>query len=168
MKARHMLTMQSAQPIQLAMLFALDRFHHNRFFIEPALRTGQTIICDRYLMSSLAYQMEDGISRDVIYDINPALRPDMTIFLQCPVEVAEKCRLNRSMAADRFEVTERQRVIAENYQAEIEAARIGGNFGEVVCLDAQWTVAELVRSAVATIKSLQARREARGLSPLRG
>lgn len=100
-KARHFLTIPSTSPVQLAMLFALDRFHHNRFVVEPGIKAGQIVICDRHLLSSLAYQMQDGIDRSVILAMNPALRPDLTIFIRCPVEVAEKRRANRGLAADR-------------------------------------------------------------------
>ena len=48
-----------------ALLFAAARADHIKNLILPALDAGKTVICDRYLDSSLAYQ---GFGRDLGYD----------------------------------------------------------------------------------------------------
>ncbi|HYY53573.1 MAG TPA: dTMP kinase, partial [Myxococcales bacterium] len=40
----------------LALLFAADRVDHLAAVIEPALERGELVVCDRYVLSSLAYQ----------------------------------------------------------------------------------------------------------------
>ena len=54
----------------LACLVAGDRHHHLATEIRPALAAGQIIICDRYLPASLVLQRMDGISWDVILQLN--------------------------------------------------------------------------------------------------
>lgn len=162
-KARHLLRVPQTQPIQLAMLFALDRWHHCQFFLQPALDRGQLVVCDRYFLTSLAYQIQDGVDRDIIERTNPAMRPDLTIYLRCPVEVAEERRNGRGIAADRFEVTARQRQIAQNYDYEV--SRWKPEDGSIVKLDATASVADIVRASAEAVRGALAARRARGLSP---
>src|SRR4029078_3251661 len=44
----------------MALLFAADGRDHLRREIEPALAAGTDVVCDRYLLSSLAYQGEEA------------------------------------------------------------------------------------------------------------
>ena len=44
----------------MALLFAADRIDHLQREIEPHLASGTTVISDRYLLSSLAYQAEEA------------------------------------------------------------------------------------------------------------
>jgi dTMP kinase len=66
----------------LACLIAGDRHHHLAAEIRPALAAGQIVICDRYFPASLVLQRMDGISWDVILQLNQgADRPALTVIL---------------------------------------------------------------------------------------
>ena len=66
----------------LACLVAGDRHQHLATEIRPALAAGQIVICDRYLPASLVLQRMDGISWDVILQLNQgADRPDLAVIL---------------------------------------------------------------------------------------
>jgi dTMP kinase len=66
----------------LACLVAGDRHHHLAAEIRPALASGQIVICDRYLPASLVLQRMDGISWDVIIQLNQgADRPALAVIL---------------------------------------------------------------------------------------
>lgn len=90
-----------------AMLYAAARAEHVRQVIMPALKSGKLVLCDRFLMSSLAYQ---GYGRqlgvDTVRSINePAVAgclPDVTIFINIPPERAFK-RMNDQKVHDRLE-----------------------------------------------------------------
>jgi len=71
-------------------LFTGDRRHHVKHVIEPALREGRTVVCDRYIYSSVAYQGARGIDRQAIIYMNREFaRPaDITFLLEIPVEAA--------------------------------------------------------------------------------
>jgi dTMP kinase len=73
-----------------ARLFTEDRRHHVKNVIEPALSRGRTVICDRYVYSSVAYQGARGIDHQVIISANHEFaRPaDITFLLELPVEEA--------------------------------------------------------------------------------
>ncbi len=81
-------------PLVEALLFAADRLEHLESEIIPALNRGKTVICDRYVFSSLAYQGASGISLDWIETINKAIiYPDLALFIDINPEKSMR-RLN--------------------------------------------------------------------------
>ena len=87
----------------LACLVAGDRHHHLAAEIRPALAAGQIVICDRYLPASLVLQRIDGISWEVIVQLNQgADRPALAVILNgSPAVIA--ARLAARGAHSRFE-----------------------------------------------------------------
>ena len=80
------------KPETEALLYAASRAQHTLEKIQPAVETGQIVLCDRYLDSSLAYQ---GYARNLGVDavgwINDfgisGYRPDLVFFIDVPPEV---------------------------------------------------------------------------------
>ncbi len=71
-----------------ALLFAADRVDHVQADVEPLLKQGKIVVCDRYVCSSLAYQGAAGLDLDWMDCVNRfALKPDLTLFLDVPPEV---------------------------------------------------------------------------------
>ncbi len=107
-------------PAALALLFAADRLDHIASEVEPALGAGAVVLSDRYFLSSLAYQALD-CDPAWIREINArAPRPDLTLLISLPVEVAF-ARVQRRMAQEgaieeRFDALALQRRIAGHYQ----------------------------------------------------
>lgn len=108
----------------MALLFAADRMDHLDSTIVPALRDGAIVLSDRYDLSSLAYQSvtAPGGERVVpwIRELNAAaLRPDLTVVIDVPVEVAEERRRLRGGAEEMFESRDLQaRLVAVYREAE--------------------------------------------------
>lgn len=78
-----------------ALLYAASRAQLVKNVILPALEEGKTVICDRYVHSSVVYQCYGrGLSEKFVLDINAfALEncpPDLTILLELPPDVAFK------------------------------------------------------------------------------
>jgi len=74
-------------PWTLALLFAADRLEHVEKVVRPALEAGFIVICDRYYLSSYAYQSAAGVSLEWLKALNSRCpRPDLTIILDAPVE----------------------------------------------------------------------------------
>jgi dTMP kinase len=104
----------------MALLFAADRLDHLDSMIVPALRESATVISDRYDLSSLAYQSVTAPGgQDVvpwIRELNKrALRPDLTIVIDGPAEVAAERRGSRGGSEELFENMEIQRRLAGVY-----------------------------------------------------
>jgi dTMP kinase len=93
--------------------------------ILPALASGQTVICDRFVSSTLAYQLGgDGLTADEIRKTaSIAIRdrwPDLTIILDLPVDKAMS-RINRQK--DRIEQRSHDyhQQVRKNYLAQVAA-----------------------------------------------
>ena len=72
-------------------LYLADRIEHVRRVIEPALKDGKIVLCDRYHDATIVYQgYGRKISIDFIQSCFNFLKfplPDLTLLLDCPVEV---------------------------------------------------------------------------------
>ena len=91
--------------VELLMVFAA-RAQHVARVIEPALAAGRWVVCDRFTDATFAYQGGGrGISMEDIAILESLvqgdLRPDLTLYLDVPVEVAAKRIAGRDH--DRFE-----------------------------------------------------------------
>jgi dTMP kinase len=103
----------------LALMFAADRLDHLEAEILPALHKGKVVICDRYLLSSLAYQGA-ACPIDWVEEINAAAAPpDLTIFLDVKTETAARRRASRGASRELFETDERQRKVRRQYAVAI-------------------------------------------------
>lgn len=78
------------EPEEEARLFTEDRRDHVERVILPALEEGRTVICDRYVYSSVAYQGARGVDQGAILSAQRpfAPRPDVIFLLEIPTDVA--------------------------------------------------------------------------------
>ena len=105
-----------------AQLFVEDRKFHLTNVILPALREGITVICDRYMLSTLAYQHWQGIDLSVLLDAHKGMPlPDLTLFLDAPPELAFRRRAATGAALDVFEEAGFQEGLKNAYYEAIKS-----------------------------------------------
>jgi dTMP kinase len=101
--AFHRMNEEETHSSELAHLIVQDRYQHLVDEIEPALRQGMCVICDRYIASSLVYRRLDGISFEDTWKANDAFRvPDLSIFLVASILTLQG-RKNTRTTLSRFE-----------------------------------------------------------------
>lgn len=132
-------------PETLALLFAADRLDHLAAEVQPALGAGKVVICDRYVLSSLAYQSatsEQGAGAlPWLGQLNAqALTPDVTIVLRVSADTAAQRRAARGGPEELFERVELQRRLVEVY-ARAQALLPGQRVANV---DAEQSQAEIL------------------------
>lgn len=135
-------------PCAMALLFAADRLDHIARVIHPALDGGKTVVCDRYVLSSLAYQ---GSFVDVewVAQLNARARPaDLTILVDVDVETAAKRRASRGGQPDQYEVDQTQRQVAENYRRFAQRPMLG----PVVTVDGGATMEGVTQSIIEAVR----------------
>lgn len=73
------------------LLFTAARRHHVERVIGPALARGATVVCDRYVDSTRAYQGARGVGRgrvDALHALCIGLVPDLTLILDIDPVIA--------------------------------------------------------------------------------
>jgi dTMP kinase len=136
----------------MALLFAADRLQHVQLEIEPALAAGAAVVCDRYDLSSLAYQSATAPDGERALPWLRALnqrarRPDVTLVFDVDPALAEERRARRGGLPELFERRELQRRLAELY-ASAERLVPGDR---VEYVDANGTLEEVTASVVAAL-----------------
>ncbi len=110
---------ESLHPRAEALLMAADRAQHVHEVIAPTLKAGQSVVTDRYIGSSMAYQgYGRSLSVEEIRRISEwateGLWPDIVVLLRVPIEII-MTRLTEAGVPDRLEsegVAFLQRVIS--------------------------------------------------------
>ena len=134
-----------------ALLYAASRAQHVDEVIRPALERGASVICDRYLDSSVAYQGgARGLGLDRVLELNLAavggLLPDRTFLLLLdPAEVPARLRREH----DRLERE------GDDFHAGVDAAyrELAARFPErIVVLDARRPANELAEEVYGALR----------------
>ena len=135
----------------LALLFAADRLDHLQREIEPALAAGAVVLCDRYVLSSLAYQSQT-LPMDWVALINRQARtPDLTLFLEISAGSAARRRRLRAHPESRFESLERQKNAAEAFRTALRGYNV---VGQGCMIDAEAAVDAVTQQAIVALDAL--------------
>lgn len=82
--------------MDLATAIAQDRAVHVDEVIRPALDAGKTVICDRYILSSLVFHSTDGVPEEEIWLLNQSFPlPDANLVLSASADVIRMRRHQR-------------------------------------------------------------------------
>ncbi len=93
-------------PLTELLLFNASRAQLVEEIIQPSLKVGKVVICDRYADSTIAYQgYGRGLDMEMVKRLNDTatrgLKPSLTILLDLPFEAGMARKANRKH--DRFE-----------------------------------------------------------------
>lgn len=124
---------QPIDPAAVALLFAADRVDHLHNEVIPHLEAGRHVVCDRYVLSSLAYQSLESDLRFVRNINEKAIAPDLTIFLRVRAEVAMARIETTRTQKETFEQLPLQKRVAAAYDKLVEGYRDG----QLVTLDGE-------------------------------
>ncbi len=126
---RHVLQRRKRVPSVIeALLFAADRVDHLETRIKPALQQGKSVVSDRYVFSSLAYQGAAGLDLKWIDEINRlALPPDLAILIDVPPEVVIKRLTRKKSVMERLETQRRVEKIYMKFVKDGRLVPVDGN-----------------------------------------
>lgn len=133
--------LSQGKKIALALLFAADRIEHIDDLIHPYLNCGHDVLSDRYVMSSFAYQSLDSPLKWIQMLNAHARDPDITFFVDVPVDLAQERILERAKKENTpvsiFDRLERQQRIFEQYHTVLatKGALTGGRKRSLVQLE---------------------------------
>lgn len=125
-----------------ALLYAASRAQLVSEVIKPELQKGSVVICDRYIDSSIAYQVfARGLERRQVEKINywatGSLVPDLTLFLRVPPKsglsraTGEADRIEREEIDFHEQVMEGYEALARDYPGRIVIINAVGDIDQV-------------------------------------
>jgi len=137
---------------ELLLMYASRKTHLNDI-IQPALKQGQWVVCDRFADSSRAFQ---GIAGDLGIELVEkvhqlvvgSFEPDLVLILDIPESVALERALSRGGSEDRFEKK------GSGYQARVRQAflQIAANDSQrYQVIDANQAIDEVTEAIFETI-----------------
>lgn len=109
-------------PLELQRLFVLDRKDHIESVLSPALMAGECVISDRYWLSTIAYSML-SFPQETFITIHEEilgknfLRPDLTILIDVPADIAIARIAKTRGEVTIFEKIEKLEKLRANYLA---------------------------------------------------
>ncbi|GFN35716.1 dTMP kinase [Tepidimicrobium xylanilyticum] len=109
-----------------ALLYAASRGQHVHEKILPALKKGQIVLCERFILSSLAYQgIGRGLGIEEVRIINDfaikGIRPDLTLFFHVdPATTLERKTLKKGGDRLEQEGTDFHRKVYQGYMELIK------------------------------------------------
>lgn len=131
----------------LALSFAADRLHHHDHCIAPALAKGAIVLCDRYLLSSWAYQGLD-LPLEWVQSINQrAPWPDLTLLLDIDAGVAHQRVQQRRGTKEIYDQLELQERLAQSYRKHAREHAARG----IECFDATLSIDDLCQALLERI-----------------
>jgi len=100
-------------------LFLADRKEHVNDLISPALSRGEIVLCDRYFLSTAAYQGAIGFDPEIVLNRNSfAPEPDLALLFHTPVNVGiTRITSARGDTLNDFEQTENLEKVAKIFDA---------------------------------------------------
>jgi len=105
---------------QMSYLFAADRFHHLHNQSDGVLMqraAGKMVVCARYVWSSFAYncRTDEDVAR--VARLNAGFpAPDLTFFVDVPLQTSLDRIAGRGLAEEKYEREEKLRLVASMYQ----------------------------------------------------
>jgi dTMP kinase len=140
---------------ELLLMFAA-RAVHLANHVEPQLRAGRWVLCDRFTDATYAYQgggrrLHTDHIRELESMVQGALRPDLTILLDAPVSTALARARTRNAGApdDRFE---RERSEFFERVREAYLSRAAAEPQRIAVIDATRTADEVTADLIALIE----------------
>jgi dTMP kinase len=89
------------QAEKLTALFVKDREHHVKEIILPVTHQGNTVISDRYKLSTIVYQSTQGIQIQKLIDMHHKMPiPDITFIIDIPAKLANERMQDKGVHAE--------------------------------------------------------------------
>lgn len=147
---RGLLTGQDLSQRVLGLMFAADRLVHSGD-VARHLAAESHVVCDRYIFSSFAYQtLDPDITAEWVAGANSGCAtPDLTLFLDVPVDVCLARISARNETPSLYERKDRLQTIHDNYR------RLAGfyeqHYGRLITIDGTASPDEVHAAIIAAL-----------------
>lgn len=131
--------------VDMARLYVEDRIAHS-LEIDERLDSGYFVLCDRYKMSTCAYQWTQGVDLFKLFklhDTSEILTPDLTVFIDLSAELAQERRMRRGGIAEKFEDFKFQKNLMSYYHNLVNRPDAKSLFGRIESVNGRGEISEV-------------------------
>ncbi len=131
--------------IQMAKLYVKDRIAHSEE-IKNQLDKIYFVLCDRYKMSTCAYQWTQGVDLYRLlkmHENEKIIQPDLTLFIDISADIALKRVSKRNDSKEKFEDWKFQKDLVSHYHSLIERQDCKNLFGKVISVNGRGSIDEV-------------------------
>lgn len=119
-------------PETLQLLFTADRAEHISKKIKPALDAGKIVICDRFILSALAYNVVLVNDREWLANLNARFfHPDITFLLKVSPKLCARRTKERRLEVDLSLEEKKLRQVWQEYE------RLAGTLSNIHTVDGE-------------------------------
>ena len=136
---------------RMAEFYIKDREEHMNELILPVLKARRFVLCDRYKLSTYAYQAVQGVPLEKLEEMHKQrgiINPDLTFFINTPADVAVSRLQSRGEHIEKFEQLDFQKELSDKYKELVRYAQSHPDFaGKVFSVNGEnspETVASLI------------------------
>ena len=127
-----------SSPECLQLLFTADRAHHLEKEIIPLLKKGITVICTRYILSTLAYGNSEIKNGKWLMEINKKfILPDITFLLKVSPKICIRRIKKERFHKELFEKEDKLRKVFKNY------LKFAKKFKNIYIIDGEKSIKEV-------------------------
>ncbi|MDD2740732.1 MAG: dTMP kinase [Rhodocyclaceae bacterium] len=155
-KLRGLLLSESMHLETETLLMFAARREHLAQVIEPALKRGEWVVCDRFTDATFAYQGGGrGLDRNKLQQLehwaHENRQPDLTLLFDLPLDVARERIALASRVLDRFE---QERADFHERVRQVYLDRAKNNPSRIRVIDGQETIENIRKSLEQIISSI--------------
>jgi dTMP kinase len=155
-KLRSLLLSESMHLETETLLMFAARREHLAQVIEPALKRGEWVVCDRFTDATFAYQGGGrGLDRNKLQQlehwVHENRQPDLTLLFDLPLDVARERIALASRVLDRFE---QERADFHERVRQVYLDRAKNNPSRIRVIDGQETIENIRKSLEQIISSI--------------
>ncbi len=142
-------------PLELQKLFVEDRDWHLHYLIIPELGKGNTVICDRYFLSTIAYGSLE-LDIDMLIEMNQKIPhfflPDLTLVF----DIDPKAGLERRASDSELDIFEK-----EEKSSRVRAAykRLARRFDDVIAINGEREEDQIFEDVLLQVNKVLTRRQ---------
>lgn len=129
----------------MAKLYIEDRINHAGE-MNSRLEDGYFVLCDRYKMSTCAYQWTQGADLYKLFKMHEnreVILPDLTFFIDVSAEIAKGRRVSRGDSREKFDYWNFQRNLVSHYDSLVGRKDCKELFGSVVEINGRGSADEV-------------------------
>ena len=146
--------------LEMQLIFMADRAWHCKHVIAPRLKSGESVILDRYMASTLAFGLGRGVGFGDLVSWHHRILgknyivPALTVFVEIPSEVAVERMAKDGKVNDIFETEEGIKNTIKAYERTLRFGRDSGRFSNIVYVNGNYSIPEVTDDILREVRKV--------------